>query len=128
MASALQICESGERVLPTSGLVDGRIPLCDATIRITAEDEADAVAVLATPIHCIDQNVFATNRCAWDRGKGVPWMMVGADCTPAALAIRALKHLGQGIDPRLSNRALKACPHGSSDPTFPCWHREGMQP
>ena len=58
--SALQIGEMIERDLPTSDLVDGRIPLCDATIRITAEDEADAIAVLvSTVIHRVHQNVLA---------------------------------------------------------------------
>ena len=58
--SALQIGELIECVLPTFDLEDGRIPLCDATICIAAEDETDAVAVdISTVLHCIEQNALA---------------------------------------------------------------------
>ena len=58
--SAFQKGEMAERELPTFDLVDGRIPVCDATIRITAEHEADAIAVLvSTVIHCVFQNALA---------------------------------------------------------------------
>ena len=56
---ALRICQNAERVLPPFDLVHGRTPVCDATIGIAAKDEPDAVAVSATDIHCIYQNVPA---------------------------------------------------------------------
>ena len=58
-ASALQIGEIIERGFPTSDLMDGRIPLWDATIRITAEDEADAIVIVATVNQRVLQNVSA---------------------------------------------------------------------
>ena len=59
-----------ECVDSSSDLVDGGIPVRDASIRITAEDEADAVAVMvSTLIHRIYQNALAKGDAhgIWER-------------------------------------------------------------